>query len=329
MNIAIIGGGWVGCHLANKLKNNHQITIFEKNETIFGETSSKNQNRVHEGYHYARSFNTRKLCKTTIDKFTNEYEFAINNVDKNYYCVPEHKSIIDYKTYLQIFNGFNFIETNHNLNNLEGCILTSEKHIDFNKIKKYFEESLSDFIVKKEINKKDLLELSKKFDLVVNCTNNQLNNYDDNDFFYELTISLIYQKIKETEFNSLTMVDGKFFSIYPYKDNLYTLTDVEYTPIKKFKKYNSLKSFGKNINDKKVSEIKEKMEKKVLEYFPQFKNHFKYEDYFLSVKSKINNTSDTRYPIITQQNNLINCITGKIQGIYIIEDYINNFILNK
>jgi hypothetical protein len=125
------------------------------------------------------------------------------------------------------------------------------------------------------------------------------------------------------------MVDGKFFSIYPYKDNLYTLTDVEYTPIKKFKKYNSLKSFGKNINDKKVSEIKEKMEKKVLEYFPQFKNHFKYEDYFLSVKSKINNTSDTRYPIITQQNNLINCITGKIQGIYIIEDYINNFILNK
>jgi hypothetical protein len=141
MKIAIIGGGWVGCHLANKFKNYHNITLFEKNNIIFGETSSKNQNRVHEGYHYARSFNTRELCKTTINKFIYEYGFAINNVNKNYYCVPEHKSIVDYKTYLQIFNDFDFIETNHNFNNLEGCILTSEKHIDFNKIKNYFEEN--------------------------------------------------------------------------------------------------------------------------------------------------------------------------------------------
>ena len=193
MKIAIIGGGWVGCHLANKFKNYHNITLFEKNNIIFGETSSKNQNRVHEGYHYARSFNTRELCKTTINKFIYEYGFAINNVNKNYYCVPEHKSIVDYKTYLQIFNDFDFIETNHNFNNLEGCILTSEKHIDFNKIKNYFEENLSDIIVKKEINKKDLTDLSENFDLVINCTNNQLNNYHDDDFFYELTISLIYQ----------------------------------------------------------------------------------------------------------------------------------------
>ena len=43
MKIGIIGGGWVGCHLANKLKENHEITIFEKNKTIFSETSIKNQ----------------------------------------------------------------------------------------------------------------------------------------------------------------------------------------------------------------------------------------------------------------------------------------------
>jgi hypothetical protein len=329
MKIAIIGGGWVGCHLAHKLKKDHKVILFEKNKTIFIETSSKNQNRVHEGYHYARSFNTRELCKTTINKFIYEYGFAINNVNKNYYCVPEHKSIVDYKTYLQIFNNFDFIETNHNFNNLEGCILTSEKHIDFNKIKNYFEENLSDIIVRKEINKKDLTDLSENFDLVINCTNNQLNNYYDDDFFYELTISLIYQKIKETEFDSLTMVDGKFFSIYPYKDDLFTLTDVEHTPIKKFKKYKTLKDFEKNINTKKVFKIKEKMEQKVLEYFPQFTDNFQYQNYFLAVKSKINNTSDTRYPIITHQDNVINCITGKIQGIYIIEDYINDVILRK
>ena len=329
MKIGIIGGGWVGCHLANKLKENHEITIFEKNKTIFSETSIKNQNRVHEGYHYARSYNTRELCKNTLNKFINEYGFAINDVNKNYYCIPEHKSIIDFKTYLQIFSEFKFSETDHNIKNVEGCILTNEKHIDFNRIKKYFEESLSSLIITKKIKKKHIPKLQKEFDLIINCTNNQLNNYEFDNFFYELTISLIYKKINETEFDSLTLVDGKFFSIYPYKDDLFTLTDVEFTPIKKFKKLKSLKKFEKNIGNKEVKKIKKNMEEKVLTYFSQFNENFVYEDYFLSVKSKIDDISDTRYPIISKQDNLINCFTGKIQGIYIIEDYVYNIIQNE
>ena len=44
MKIAIVGGGWVGCHLANKLKKNHNVTLFERTETLFTETSFFNQN---------------------------------------------------------------------------------------------------------------------------------------------------------------------------------------------------------------------------------------------------------------------------------------------
>ena len=35
MKIAIIGGGWVGSHLAFKLKNIYDVTIFEKNLDLF------------------------------------------------------------------------------------------------------------------------------------------------------------------------------------------------------------------------------------------------------------------------------------------------------
>ena len=35
MNIAIIGGGWIGCHLAVKLKNTHNATLYEKNKNLF------------------------------------------------------------------------------------------------------------------------------------------------------------------------------------------------------------------------------------------------------------------------------------------------------
>ena len=47
---------------------------------------------------------------------------------------------------------------------------------------------------------------------------------------------------------------------------------------------------------------------------------------FLSIKSKVKDESDSRYPVIKQTNNVISCFTGKIQGIYIIEDYILKLI---
>ena len=55
MKIAIIGGGWVGCHLALNLKNDHDVVIFDKNDELFSETSYKNQNRLHYGFHYSRN----------------------------------------------------------------------------------------------------------------------------------------------------------------------------------------------------------------------------------------------------------------------------------
>ena len=43
--IAIIGAGWVGCHLAKNLKDNHNVKLIDKSG-IFAETSFRNQNRL-------------------------------------------------------------------------------------------------------------------------------------------------------------------------------------------------------------------------------------------------------------------------------------------
>ena len=106
MKIAIIGGGWVGCHLAYKLKELHSITLYEKNTELFLETSYNNQNRLHSGFHYARNFKTREMCRETYSQFMEDYGFLTNDVKNNLYCVPNTKSIIDYGTYIQIFKDF-------------------------------------------------------------------------------------------------------------------------------------------------------------------------------------------------------------------------------
>jgi hypothetical protein len=329
MKIAIIGGGWVGCHLAYKLKGSHDITLFEKNNLLFKETSYNNQNRLHLGFHYSRNHKTRQMCKDTFNQFMDEYGFLTKEVPNNLYCIPKTKSFIDYVTYLEIFRDFDKEVTDIKYNDVEGCINTGERHIDFSKASDFFNKELKDMIVNRNITKTELNRLSKEYDLVINSTNNHIKHSSRNDSFYELTISLLYKKIKDTNFDSLTLVDGEFFSIYPYKDDVYTLTDVEHTPIRKFNGINKLNDFIKTINqdliDKKIS----RMEKKVKHYLPEFDSHYKYSSYFLSTKSKIVSMSDERYPIIDKKNNIINCFTGKIQGIYIIEKYIQNEINNR
>lgn len=327
MRIAIIGGGWIGCHLGYTLRNLHNVTIFEENESLFGETSYKNQNRLHYGYHYPRSYKTREMCKNTYNQFISDYGFILSDVPKNLYCIPKEKSIVDFNTYKHIFNDYGFEESDLILQGVEGCINTNEKYINHDNAKSFFNEKLSDITTRKKITKDNLKELSKEFDLVINATNNMLKLSKD-DSFFELTISLVYEKISETIFDSITLMDGKFFSIYPYGNGKYTLTDVEYTPIKRFSNPTSLNRFKSKIDSEQVNELKGKMESKVIQYYPDFHKNFKYSNYFLSTKCKLDSGSDDRYPVIKKEGNIVSCYTGKIQGIYIISNYINNLILD-
>ena len=328
MKIAIIGGGWVGCHLAYKLKGNHNVTLFDKNNLLFTETSYNNQNRLHLGFHYARNNKTRQMCKNTFNQFMCDYGFLTKEVPNNLYCVPNTKSVIDYVTYLQIFREFDKELSDIKFEDVEGCVNTNERHIDFDKAHKFFNHELKNITTNINIDKKELGRISKEYDLVINATNNHIKHSTCKNSFYELTISLLYKKIKHTNFDALTMVDGEFFSIYPYKDDIYTLTDVEHTPIKKFSSVRKLKNYIKTINQDLVNKKMILMEKKVKHYLPDFLLHYEYSGYFLSTKSKIVSTSDERYPVISKDGNVINCFTGKIQGIYIIEKHIQNEIIN-
>jgi hypothetical protein len=326
MKIAIIGGGWVGCHLAKKLISDHDVRIYDKNKNLFEGSSYKNQNRLHLGYHYARNHKTRELCKNTFQKFIEEYEFLISDVNTNLYCVPHKKSLIDYRTFIKIFDDYDHEEFKCDNLKVEGCLKTNEKHINFKKAKKYFNELLKDNFIQEEILTDDIVDLQNEYDLVINCTNNFIRNKTDEDSFYEVTISLLYEKINKTNFDALTLVDGTLFSIYPYEDNIYTVTDVEYTPMKRFNSVEGVKEYLSEIKNSDVLLRKQKIEDRILFFYPKFSQDFEYRDYFIAVKSKTPNDSDDRSPIITTEKNLINIFTGKIQGVYLIEEFVMNFI---
>jgi hypothetical protein len=325
MDIAIIGGGWVGCHLAYQLKDEHNVTIYEKNSNLFSETSYNNQNRLHVGYHYARNQKTRKLCEDTFDRFINDYGLFVKDVPRNYYCVPYSDSVIDFGTFKKIYHDYSFEETRLPfLKSIEGSVQVNEKYISFKDAQNFFNKHLSHLVVQEEISENTMMFLSYEYDLVLNCTNNFIRDIYCDSAFYELALTLVYEQTRDLPFDAITLVDGDFFSIYPYSGNLYSVSDVEFTPLRQVLSSEELKNIS--ISDTDVQLTKNNIENKILKYFPDFNHFFKYHSFYTSVKSKYKNQSADRYPVINGESNIIHCFTGKIQGIYIIEDYVKEYI---
>jgi hypothetical protein len=330
MKIAIIGGGWLGCHIAFKLKEaNHEITLFEQTD-LFSGTSFYNSNRLHRGFHYSRNKITRELCYNTFNLFLEDYLNLVENIDNNYYSIPKNTSLIDYGTFKTIFEHekvpFNEVQVPY-LNNIEGTIVVDEKYINPVKAKKFFKNKLKDNIIIKNISSNDLSNLSAEYDYVINTTNNSIKNIKDT--YFELSLALLYIKVDDKDFGSLTLVDGPLFSIYPYESNVYNVTDVEYTPLYTSSNLEDIIKYKNEFNNTLLDPIKDKIEEKIKLYYKDFNSTFQYAGYFTSIKSKRNSVSADRSPVILKQDNIISCITGKIQGIYILEDYIKNEVINR
>lgn len=331
MRIAIIGGGWLGCHIASKLKQSkHTVTLFEQSE-IFTGSSFYNQNRLHRGFHYSRNQKTRKLCYDTFNLFIDEYRALVEDIDNNYYSIPTDNSIIDYGTFKTIFQSEKvpFKEcTVDYLVNIEGSILVEEKYINPVKAQTYFRNLLSDILVVRTITLQELQSISAEYDYVVNVTNNILRTISD--CYYELSMTLVYNKLSSKSFGSITMVDGPLFSIYPYNNTQFTVTDVEYTPIftsydiAQIEQYRLVKLTSVEVNN-----LRQKIESKIGYYYKDFNKEFEYSHYYTSIKVKRISASADRYPIIKKDGNIISCVSGKIQGIYVLENYINNEIASR
>lgn len=317
----IIGGGWYGCYLATKLlETGHIVKIFERNPELITEASFKNQNRLHLGFHYCRSANTRRLCSKNFKKFVDNYSGLISEIKYNYYGIS-HQSIVDFETYLNIFRYDNIpFEIVKNpvirIDNCEGIISVPEMYIDPRKTRYYFTKLLENYAQTNYDYTLDDIK-GRKYDYLINCSYNlfaPIDMYKSIPLFYEKTIMLIYETKEQMEDFSLTIVDGNFGSLYKYVDNTFTLSSVLDTPLIKTSDPNEIDNYI--LTDDKLSDIRSKMEKLIVYYYPDFNHHFIYKDYILSYKCKLNSNSDTRELVDIHHGQYRHIFCGKISGIF-------------
>lgn len=319
-NIAIIGGGWVGCHLAREFSKEHNITIYERNEQLISEASLINQNRLHYGYHYARNGRTRELCRTTFHAFLKDYGHLVEDVSNNLYAVSQDESLLDDTTILTIFD-----EWPHRvvyapwLDNTSCAIATPEKFINPLLASEFFDALLSSFVINEEIAPNELPLLQQDYDLVLDCTNNFLLRPEGNCFF-ERVMMMLYTIERPLPFGALTYIDGELFSLYPYGDGLMSLSHV---------KHGVLSQSASPIDgyvDSDYNLHRSRMEQHVRQYWPNFDLYLRPIAPICSTKAKIKDKSASRMPVYRQHSNLVSIFTGKIQGIYAIKNHVQSII---
>jgi hypothetical protein len=323
MKILIIGAGWYGCHIAKKLiAIGHDIHIVDITNSFFSGSSSKNQNRLHLGFHYPRSSDTITESLLGYYKFIEEYSDYIKKYSKNLYMISMNNSKINIQDYCNIYNkydiSYNIYEDELPVNIINICspiLQVNEQYIDFKKIKDYFVSMLENYLIK--IYNKDVWSsiknitnyLDNNYDYIINCTFNHLEPIEFES--YELILTLLY-KIEKTDIFSYTIMDGPFFSIYPYDidTKIYTITSVNNSILYKGTDTNFI------VDNILINNHKTIIENQLKEYIPNWNDIAIYVDYFVSWKTKHDYIKDDRSIRYLKKENIISFYGGKITGIF-------------
>ena len=151
--VAVIGGGWYGCHIAYTLKQRgFAVKLFESANDLFQGASGKNQFRLHAGFHYPRSYTTRVQISRGLSEFNKHLPQFVRKLDKCIYAISSRASFIDFGTFTSIFRSegipFECIHAQTNgLSNIEGAIHTG--------VEEYFFVNTPREFYKVKINKHD------------------------------------------------------------------------------------------------------------------------------------------------------------------------------
>ncbi len=233
MKIRVLGGGFYVCHIALALRSaGHNVELHEIASRVFSGASGGIPARLHQGFHYPRSRMTRAACLEHNEEFMEQYGFLTKNVPINIYAIAENHSMVDYQQYVDTLTGeVEFIEiydpTEFGLSNVEGALLTGERHIVTDWAADYFTKQLGDTLKTgtpfKEVD-------SNEWDYTIDCTfcANDSAGVDR----YEPCIVPLLEGPTD---RAITIMDGPFHSIYPWNEDsdLVSLSSAKFTPLSK------------------------------------------------------------------------------------------------
>jgi len=352
----VIGGGFYGAVIAIYLVTHRgfsKVKIIERENDLLMRASYHNQARVHNGYHYPRSFVTAFRSRVNLPKFVRDYPKAVKRDFTKLYAIARRNSKVTAKQFNRFCREIGApvepaageLAKLFNPQLIEKVFVVEEYAFNADSLREWARNELQQLKVEMKFNTSvqsihkdesnglkivcksetgELETLSSRF--VFNCTYSGLNQFTGD---FPCTTTKLKHEITEmalVEVPSLlknlgvTVMDGPFFSLMPFPSrDLHTLSHVRYTPHLHWDDENGLDPYQRLSAYDKTARVN-RMIRDVARYMPTVSDS-KYVESLFEVKTILvkNEVDDGRPILFERHQTLSGCYSilgGKIDNIY-------------
>lgn len=353
----IIGGGFYGSAIAiylAKTRGLRRVILLEREPELLLRASYNNQARVHNGYHYPRSFTTAFRSRVNLPRFVRDWPQAVKQDFVKLYAIARRNSKVTAKQFERFCHeiGASIKPAEASLKRLfepkliEDVFLVEEYAFDSTRLAEWAVKDLQDAGVEIHYSTRALAISRSPADkslnvaiqsnvggassincrYVFNCTYSGLNQFLG-DFpgakmglkqeVTEMALMQVPDVLKEV---GVTVMDGPFFSMMPFPArDLHTLSHVRYTPHFSWKDEQGVDPY-KRLDEYDRATRVDRMVRDVGRYLPAVLEA-KYVDSLFEVKTVlVKNEGDDGRPILFEKHaELPGCYSvlgGKIDNIY-------------
>lgn len=328
MRIRILGAGWYGCAIGLAFaEDGNRVEIHETRDRIFSGASGNIPARLHLGFHYPRSRMTRAACQEHSEAFMARYAHLTAGVPVNIYAIARDHSLVDFDQYVRTLQGeVEFVRVakpeEFGLQNVEGALLTGERHIVTDRARAYFEEKLGDRI-RLSMEPAELLD-HPAYDVTIDCTfcANEAAGVDR----YEPCLVVLLEGPTD---RAVTIMDGPFPSLYPWDEarGLCSLSSALWTPLsKEIRTWWDAVSALQDASEAEIHDRADQMIGQMAGFFPGI-NRYRPVDYRLSVRAMPLSGADTRLvDVVRLGERLLRVRAGKIDAVLHAEKMIRDML---
>lgn len=353
----IIGGGFYGSTIATylaKTRGLRRVILLEQESKLLVRASYNNQARVHNGYHYPRSYTTAFRSRVNLPRFVRDWPHAVKQDFVKLYAIARHSSKVTAKQFERFCHeiGANIKPAGAGLKRLfeprliEDVFLVEEYAFDSTRLAEWAVKELQEagveiycstralaisrspdeksLVVATQSNSGNASSITCRY--VFNCTYSGLNQFSGHfpgtqtSLKQEITEMALMQAPEVLKEIGITVMDGPFFSMMPFPARgLHTLSHVRYTPHFSWKDEQGVDPYTRLDEYDRATRV-DRMVRDVGRYLPAILEA-KYVESLFEVKTVlIKNEGDDGRPILFEKHaELPRCYSilgGKIDNIY-------------
>lgn len=363
VDAVIVGGGFYGCAIALHLVKRHglrNIVLIEREDTLMARASYSNQARLHNGYHYPRSFTTAYRSRLNLPRFVSDWPQVVVKDFTKLYAIARRNSKVTARQFerfckdigAQLAPAAPAHAALFEPRLIESVYEVTEYAFDSSVLQQWADEELAKHGVSVKlqtralsVSRADRQQLMLHFESndgeqetlaarwVFNCTYSGLNQLAG-DFLgtrtglkHEIAEMALVEMPSELKNIGVTVMDGPFFSAMPFPARgLHSLSHVRYTPHINWQDSSDKNPYEVLKNYREPLRV-ERMIRDAARYMPDLIDASPI-DTLLEIKTVLQkNESDDGRPILFERADALpgcySVLGGKIDNIYDVLEHID------